>query len=296
MLDRPEIVCICGSARFASEMRAANRDLTFAGVIVVAPGEADGGGLTDEQKTLLDALHLRKIDLADRVLIVNPGGYLGESTRSEIAYARAAGKPVSFTDPLNCADQRSVRIRVRESHARRPRDPHEQKRPALEDRRKGMVAACEDAAVVISVDRLRDPAGVDRVLRTLPEWFGIDEARASYVEKAGRLESFVARDKGATVGVALLDRHFPESAELALLAVHRDFRGQGIGRRLVAAVEEVVRTDQCRYLEVYTVGPSYADDGYADTRAFYTAMGFAPVHEFDHLDWDGPTLLMIKSL
>jgi len=96
--DRPEIVCICGSARFAEEMRAANRDLTFAGVIVVAPGEA-GELVTDEQKTVLDALHLRKIDLADRVLVVNPGGYIGESTSREIAYARATGKPVSYTDP-----------------------------------------------------------------------------------------------------------------------------------------------------------------------------------------------------
>lgn len=151
-------------------------------------------------------------------------------------------------------------------------------------------------AVVITIDRFRDPAGVERVLRTLPAWFGIEEAAASYVEKAARLESFLARDDGATVGVALVDRHFPESAELALLAVHHSYRGQGIGRRLVAAVEELLRTDDCRFLEVHTVGPSYADEGYAETRAFYTAMGFSPVHEFDRLDWDGPTLLMIKRL
>lgn len=99
MLDRPEIVCICGSTRFVDEMRAANRDLTFAGVIVVAPGEA-GEVVTHEQKTALDALHLRKIDLADRVLVVNPGGYVGESTRREVAYARATGKPISFTHPV----------------------------------------------------------------------------------------------------------------------------------------------------------------------------------------------------
>jgi hypothetical protein len=97
--DRPEIVCICGSARFADEMRTANRDLTFAGVIVVSPGEADEL-ITDEQKTALDALHLHKIDLADRVLVVNPGGYIGESTSREIAHAHATGKPVSFTDPV----------------------------------------------------------------------------------------------------------------------------------------------------------------------------------------------------
>jgi hypothetical protein len=104
--DRPEIVCICGSARFVDEMRAANRDLTFAGVIVVAPGVFQRAGhqeadelITTEQKTALGALHLRKIDLADRVLVVNPGGYIGESTSREIAYAQATGKPISFTDP-----------------------------------------------------------------------------------------------------------------------------------------------------------------------------------------------------
>ncbi len=103
MPDRPEIVCICGSTRFAEEMTAANRDLTLAGAIVVAPGvfsHAETGGLiTDEQRAALEALHLRKIDLADRVLVVNPGGYVGESTSKEIAYAHATGKPVSFTHP-----------------------------------------------------------------------------------------------------------------------------------------------------------------------------------------------------
>ncbi|OUE23661.1 SRPBCC domain-containing protein [Clavibacter michiganensis] len=96
--DRPETVCICGSMRFPAEMRDAAHDLALAGVIVVAPADA-GGPVDEEQKAVLDALHLRKIDLADRVLVVNPGGYVGESTRREIAYARAAGKPVSFTDP-----------------------------------------------------------------------------------------------------------------------------------------------------------------------------------------------------
>lgn len=102
--DRPEIVCICGSTRFADEMAVANRDLTFAGAIVVAPGvfgRTDGRGageITEEQKAALDVLHLRKIDLADRVLVVNPGGYVGESTSREIAYAEATGKPVSFTE------------------------------------------------------------------------------------------------------------------------------------------------------------------------------------------------------
>ncbi|MGW1037797.1 hypothetical protein ACWD4Z_37135 [Streptomyces antibioticus] len=109
MSDRPEIVCICGSTRFVDEMSAANRELTFAGAIVVAPGVSPraedheaGELITEEQKNALSALHLRKIDLADRVLVVNPGGYIGESTSREIAYAQATGKPVSFTHPLRC--------------------------------------------------------------------------------------------------------------------------------------------------------------------------------------------------
>lgn len=102
MPNRPEIVCICGSTRFADEMRAANRDLAFAGIIIVAPGEADEP-ITEVQKAVLGGLHLRKIDLADRVLVVNPGDYVGESTSREIDYARATGKPVSFTDPVSAA-------------------------------------------------------------------------------------------------------------------------------------------------------------------------------------------------
>ncbi len=104
--ERPEIVCLCGSTRFAAELAEANRELTFAGAIVLAPGvfaRVDGTEpqhrISDTQKAALDVLHRHKIDLADRVLVVNPGGYVGESTAREIAHARATGKPVTFTHP-----------------------------------------------------------------------------------------------------------------------------------------------------------------------------------------------------
>ena len=97
--DRPQIVCLCGSTRFREQFARANRDLTLAGSIVVAPGvfAHSGDALTDEDKIRLDALHWRKIDLADEVLVVSDeSGYYGESTRREIAYARESGKPVRF--------------------------------------------------------------------------------------------------------------------------------------------------------------------------------------------------------
>ncbi|MFT3944711.1 MAG: hypothetical protein QM705_12945 [Ancrocorticia sp.] len=101
--DRPQIVCICGSTRFRDEMAAANQQLTLAGKIVVAPAvfQHSGDVITDEQKQLLDELHLRKIDLADAVFVVDPGGYIGESTTREIAYARSTSKPVVRLSQIN---------------------------------------------------------------------------------------------------------------------------------------------------------------------------------------------------
>ena len=100
MQTRPQIVCLCGSTRFAEDFHTVNRDLTLAGTIVVAPAEFEHARdqITDEQRAALGTLHLAKIDLADRVIVVNPGGYSGESTQREIRYARQTGKPVEYTD------------------------------------------------------------------------------------------------------------------------------------------------------------------------------------------------------
>lgn len=86
--------------RFAEEMRAVSRSLTLAGVIVLMPGEVDAP-ITDEQKAALGELHLRKIELADHVVVVNRGEHFGESTTREIDYARAAEKPVTFVGPAD---------------------------------------------------------------------------------------------------------------------------------------------------------------------------------------------------
>ena len=100
------IVVICGSTRFRDEIAAATRGLTLAGHIVLAPGVFGHAGdpVTDEQKQALDALHLAKIDLAGWVYVVNPGGYVGESTRREIAYATGLGKDVHYShhDAARC--------------------------------------------------------------------------------------------------------------------------------------------------------------------------------------------------
>lgn len=94
----PRVVVLCGSTQFRSDFAAANRDLTLAGWVVLAPGvfAHNGDTITEGQKAQLDALHLTKIRMADRVHVVNPGGYIGESTRREIAYAQQLDKPVTY--------------------------------------------------------------------------------------------------------------------------------------------------------------------------------------------------------
>lgn len=105
---RPEIVCLCGSTRFSEAWVKARYDLTLAGKIVLTIGcdtkSDEGLGITPEQKVALDELHKRKIDMADRVLVLNVGGYIGTSTRSEIDYAKAHFKPVDFLEQGSQSD------------------------------------------------------------------------------------------------------------------------------------------------------------------------------------------------
>lgn len=107
--DLPVVVCLCGSTRFFEAFQEANLKETLAGKIVLTIGcdtKADGdlfGAMTPEEladlKTRLDELHLRKIDLADEVLTLNVGGYIGVSTARELSYARETGKRVRFLEP-----------------------------------------------------------------------------------------------------------------------------------------------------------------------------------------------------
>jgi len=106
-MDKPKIVCLCGSTRFFNEFQKANYEETMKGNIILSVGfyphsqkQAHGQeiGCTDEQKIMLDELHKRKIDLADEVFVLNKDGYIGSSTRSEIEYAKSHNIPIRFLE------------------------------------------------------------------------------------------------------------------------------------------------------------------------------------------------------
>lgn len=104
--DFPIIVCICGSTRFVEQHNEWKKFLTLKGYIVVGielvvsqTHQQDPQHNDYHTKKLLDELHLRKIDLSDEVLFLNVGGYMGESTHRELAYAIEQNKVIKFLEP-----------------------------------------------------------------------------------------------------------------------------------------------------------------------------------------------------
>jgi hypothetical protein len=103
------VVTLCGSMRFRDELARLTAELTLAGNVVLAPVALDPATQpTAEQRDLLGRIHLRKIAMADEVLVVNVGDHVGESTRREIEHARSLGIPVTFLEvPVVSGDRRS---------------------------------------------------------------------------------------------------------------------------------------------------------------------------------------------
>ena len=109
MIDKYKVITLCGSTRFKDAFMEAQKRLTLEGNIVISVGlfghsgdnevweSMDEGTLT-ATKTMLDDMHKRKIDMADEIFVINVGGYIGSSTRSEIEYATETGKAVHYLE------------------------------------------------------------------------------------------------------------------------------------------------------------------------------------------------------
>lgn len=105
------VVTLCGSTRFKEQFMEAQKRLTLEGNIVISVGlfghssdqevweNMDEGTLT-KTKEMLDDMHKRKIDMADEIFVINVNGYIGDSTCSEIEYAKAHGKKVRYLEKI----------------------------------------------------------------------------------------------------------------------------------------------------------------------------------------------------
>ena len=102
MVGKYKVITLCVSTRFKDEFMKAQKRLTLEGNIVISVGlfghSGDDEVWTDGTKEMLDDMHKRKIDMADEIYVINVGGYIGSSTRSEIEYAEATGKTVRYLE------------------------------------------------------------------------------------------------------------------------------------------------------------------------------------------------------
>lgn len=102
MVGKYKVITLCGSTKFKEEFLAEQKRLTLEGNIVISVGlfghSGDNEVWTEGTKAMLDDMHKRKIDMADEIFVINVGGYIGESTRSEIEYAKAHGRPVIYLE------------------------------------------------------------------------------------------------------------------------------------------------------------------------------------------------------
>lgn len=109
MVGRYKVITLCGSTRFKEDFLRVQKALTLEGNIVISVGlfghsgdsevwEGKEEGEWSSTKMMLDDMHLRKIDMADEIYVINRGGYIGESTRREIEYALTQGKKVNYME------------------------------------------------------------------------------------------------------------------------------------------------------------------------------------------------------
>ena len=110
MVGKYKVITLCGSTRFKEEFMEAQKELTLDGYIVISVGLFGHAGDDEvwegmpedtitKTKEMLDDMHLRKIDMADAICVINVNGYFGDSTKSEISYALATGKEVLYLEP-----------------------------------------------------------------------------------------------------------------------------------------------------------------------------------------------------
>ena len=110
-MNKYKVITLCGSTKFKDEFLKVQKELTLKGNIVISvglfghSGDDEAWGNIDEAgisktKEMLDDMHKRKIDMSDEIFVINVGGYIGESTKSEIEYAIANNKKVEYLEKV----------------------------------------------------------------------------------------------------------------------------------------------------------------------------------------------------
>lgn len=227
-MNKPRVICLCGSTRFVDTFNEWRKKLTLEGNIILAieivttqAKKDDPQFVNSEMKQMLDQLHLRKIDLADEILVLNVGGYIGKSTANEIAYARQTGKPVRYLEHVQNLSKEDISIPGQVGTNRKPNVMRTKEiiiREFTMDDYEKVVALWEEAGIHYR------PNGRESRSRMARELQG------------GQALFLVATIDKKIVGV-VMGTHDGRKGWINRLAVNQDFRRQKVASQLVAAVE-----------------------------------------------------------
>lgn len=151
---------------------------------------------------------------------------------------------------------------------------------------------------IVQVDNQMDKSIITEcILRTLPEWFGLEDGIREYINLSRNSLFFVSKLEDETTGFISVRRHNEHSAEILAMGVLKEYHGQGLGRNLLKSAEAALVEEGIKLLQVKTLGPSADCVHYAQTRAFYKSADFYDLEEIKTI-WgeDNPCLLMVKPL
>ena len=140
-------------------------------------------------------------------------------------------------------------------------------------------------------------ADCEAVLRSLPDWFGIEESLLMYAHDSARMPTFALAQGTRIVAFLTLKEHFAKAWEVHCVAVHADYRNKGLGRQLFDHIERWLIAQGVTMLQVKTIAPALPNASYALTRGFFARMGYQPLEVFTSL-WGPhhPCLQLLKWL
>ena len=135
-----------------------------------------------------------------------------------------------------------------------------------------------------------------KILYSLPEWFGLPESTAEYIETCRSLPFWAEYRDGSPIGFLAMQETSPYTAELYVMGVLKEYHRQGVGRALFAAFQEYAKSEGYEYLQVKTIDAGRYPE-YDRTRLFYESLGFRKLETFPTL-WDewNPCLVLIQSV
>jgi len=137
----------------------------------------------------------------------------------------------------------------------------------------------------------------EEILRSLPQWFGIEEAIREYTEKVKELPFVTAILYGKVIGFCAVSVNYGINADLYVLAIFEEFHGRGIGTRMIEFVTAYCQQNAIPYMTVKTLSERHPDRNYQKTRQFYEKCGFRAFEEFPTLWGEGnPCLYMLKEV